>query len=216
MPRRPDSRSTATRRRSAGRCRSAAPAPYTPSRPAPSAPPKSAAPHCYSARDAATSARSRGDDDAEASARPCTALATTRRTFVSTTGTRCPYAKHATRVPCMRRLPATTAGFRRPRAPRRRTRWRSRPRTRAAAWPAAGSRAFPTRAAHPPRWPPQWQTVSATAQPSQPDGLDPRDRCLLQHELADQDLPRSHIGATPRQVTLRVLVPAAEARPNRS
>ena len=42
-----------------------------------------------SGRSAATSSRSRGDDEAAASARPRTALATTRRTFVSTTGTRC-------------------------------------------------------------------------------------------------------------------------------
>lgn len=41
----------------------------------------------------------------------------------------------------------------------------------------------------------------------QPDRLHPRHRSLLQHELADQDLPRRHSRSAPRQVALRVLVP---------
>ena len=85
--RRRDSRHAARRTCRADTTRIAASGRCTPSRPVPSTPPKMSVPVRHSGRSAETSAWSRVADGAPASARPCTARATTRRTLVSTTGT---------------------------------------------------------------------------------------------------------------------------------
>ncbi len=81
-------RASAMRSAAAGTGRSAVHVPCTPSHRTPSAPPRTAGAISSSGSRAATSPRSRADGD-PASWRPCTARATTLRTFVSTTGTRC-------------------------------------------------------------------------------------------------------------------------------
>ena len=163
----PGSRATATRTRSAGRCRSAAPAPCTPSRPVPSAPPKSAAPQRHSATSAATS------------------VEVTRRRRRGGVGPAVHgpghHAAHV-RVDDGHPLPVretrdgargvcADSGQRQQRLDVRGHHVvvlgrRSRPRTRAAAWPVAGSRACPRHAAHRPRWRRRSPTVSASAPPS--------------------------------------------------
>ena len=52
--------------------------------------------------------------------------------------------------------------------------------------------------------------------PVAPDRFHPGHRRLLQHELADQDLPGGDAGPPPRQVALRTRRTSAAARPNRS
>ena len=50
--------------------------------------------------------------------------------------------------------------------------------------------------------------------PVAPDRLDAGHRCLLKHELADQNLPRRDFGPSPGQVTLLARVPVEQLRHN--
>ena len=187
------------------------PAPCTPSRPAPSARPKSAAHHRHSAtgrrrRRGRAATRKPPRRPGRARPWPPRGARSCRR--------RAPAAGRRStrwRGRCMRRFPAATTGFRRLMAPRRRTRCDHH------------------RALVQPLGPPRVTELAPGAQhvrragrrgrrrcrpaghPVQPDGLNPRDRRLLQHELADQHLPRRDAGPAPRQVALLALVPAARS-----
>lgn len=67
-----------------------------------------------------------------------------------------------------------------------------------------------------PDQPDRCQRPTAWASVPQPDRLHPRHRSLLQHELADQDLPGGDIGLAPRQVAPGDVIPAEQfGRANR-
>ena len=139
----PGSHATAMRTRSTDTDRTVAPALCKPSRPAPSAPPKTAARQHHWATALSTSSRSRGETTPPR--RPCRAPPWRPRDARSCRR-RAPAAGMRSRrrpARCRRRCPAASTAFRRPTAPHRRTARRSPSRTHVAAWPAADNRACP-------------------------------------------------------------------------